>query len=400
MFLLEKNFAKMFVPAYCKGDRDYLAALPEIEIFEHPDPSDRDEKRNVRISNGIATINILGVLGDGIPSWMSHTSYVSIVEGIRIAEADESVEEIFFNADGPGGFVSGWMPAALAIANTTKPTTAIVGNMAASATWMLIAMADKIIARDNLTSIGSIGVAAEYMDLTRMFQDMGIDIHTFTNDESKDKRPDLSTVSGRQVIQDGINDVYHEIEALIAQGRGVTIDFLRENFGAGRVMLAKDALSAKMVDEIKQKAMLSDGRTLETEDITQENEEMEIIKNIQDLKAAHPSLCEELSKASASDAYTKGLEEGKTAEKKRVNDWAVFAEVETEAVIAGIKGDEEIAGSTTAIYAAKKVQQDTLKKMSDENGPDVDTGTVKDDEIQTQKDADFEAALDAELAKK
>lgn len=399
MFLLEKNFAKMFVPAYCKGDKNYLAALPEIEIFDHLDPDERDEKRNVRISNGVATINILGVLGDGIPRWMSHTSYVSIVEGIRIAEADESVEQIILNADGPGGFVSGWMPAALAIMNTAKPTTAIVGNMAASATWMLIAMADKIIARDNLTSIGSIGVAAEYMDLTRMFQEMGIDIHTFTNDESKDKRPDLATVSGRQVIQDGINDVYHEIEALIAVGRNVSIEFLRENFGAGRVMLAKDALSAKMVDEIKQKSMLSDGDTLDTEDITQENEEMEI-KTIQELKTAYPSFCEEISKASASEAHAKGREEGTKAEKKRVNDWAIFAEVETEAVIAGISGDEEISSSTIGLFSAKKVQQDTLKDMSDENGDDVNTGAVKDDEIQTAKDAEFESALDAELAKK
>lgn len=399
MFLLEKKFAKMFVPAYCKGDKNYLAALPEIEIFDHRDPDERDERRNVKISNGIATINILGVLGDGIPPWMSHTSYVSIVEGVRIAEADESVEEIFYNADGPGGFVSGWMPAALAIANGKKPSTAIVGNMAASATYMLVAMADKVIARDNLTSIGSIGVAAEYVDMTRMFEEMGIDIHSFTNDESKDKRPDLSTVAGRQVIQDGINDVYHEIEAMLAVGRNVSIDFLRENFGAGRVMLAKDALSAKMVDEIKQKSMLSDGGMLDTEEITQENEEMEI-KNIQDLKIAYPSFCEEISKASASEAHAKGLEEGTKAEKKRVNDWAIFADVEPEAVIAGIKGEEEISGSTTALLAAKKVHQDSLKDMSDENGEDVDTGTVKDDEIQTQKDAEFEAALDAELAKK
>lgn len=404
MFFIEKRFASVFIPALYKGDRDFLAAMPGVEIFEHMDQIDR-EKKNVHISNGIATISIFGVLGDDLPWWMSHTSYVSIIEGIRIADADESVEKIILEVDSPGGFVSGWMPAALAIKNSVKPVTAIVGNMAASAAYMLASQADDIIARDNLTTLGSIGVASEHMDFTRFFEEMGIDVHTFTNAESKDKRPDLNTAEGRAVIQKEIDDIYHEIEILLADGRGVTIDFLRENFGEGRVMLAKEALSAKMVDEIKQKDLLLNESSSGSDEIKQEIEQMEKINTVADFKAHNLSLYDSICADSRKQGETEGFGAGNTAEKERVNKWASFIDVEQEACIAGIKEGTELDSVTMARYAAKQVHNNALADMSKENGDDkgetVETGEIKDDETdpKAKADADFAAALDAECAK-
>jgi len=263
MFFLEKKFASDFVPAFCKGDKAFLATMSEVQIFD--DVSQVNKALNLRVENGNGIIGVKSLLGDGLPWWIDGTSYTSIIDGIAAAEADSSVERIILDVNSPGGYVSGWMPAAMAIQAATKPVTAFVGDLAASAAYMLAAMADEIIARDNLSTLGSIGVAAEYMDFNNFLKSMGIDVHTFTNDESKDKRPDLSTEEGRQIIQDGINDVYHEIEIMIAQGRKVDTEFLRENFGAGRVMLAKDALSAKMIDNIKQKDSLSSDNFCEAE---------------------------------------------------------------------------------------------------------------------------------------
>lgn len=409
MLVLEKNFAKIFIPAFIKGDKALLSTIPGVQIFDHEDDDDvhssHNGKKNVQISNGTATIKILGMLGDDLPWWINHTSYISIVEGVRIAEADESVEEIVYLVDSPGGFVSGFMPAALAMRNGTKPSKALIANMAASGGYMLASQADKIEARDFLTSVGSIGVANEFMDFTRFFVEMGIDIYTFTNEESKDKRPDLSTKEGRQVIQDGIDEVYHEIEVLIAEGRGVTVEFLRENFGAGRVMLAKAGLSAKMVDEIKQKDILSENGISESEEIEKDDEMADKIINISDLKAAHPGLCSEMISTVTAEAKAEGVKEGQAIEKKRVSGWVAFNDVEPEAVAAGIKGNEEIDDSTRAIYAVKKVNQDNLQSQVDENGDDngkeLQTGEVNDDEVDAKKLAEktAEAEFDAEYAK-
>ena len=405
MLFLEKKFASIFIPAFAKGDKDFLATLPGVEIFDDSERPGRSlgPEKNVHISNGIATIGVFSILGDGLPFWVSHTSYTSIIEGVRIAEADESVEKIVLEIDSPGGFVFGWMPAALAILNAEKPVTAVVGNLAASAAYMLASQADEIIARDNLTTLGSIGVASEHMDFTRFFEDMGIDIHTFTNKESKAKRPDLSTEEGRAIIQKEIQDVYNEIEIMIAAGREVTIEFLRENFGAGRVMLAKEALSAKMVNEIKQKDLLSNESLSGGDEIQQENETM----NISQLKAEHPDLFKQVSdsaaQAAATTAKAEGVEEGKQIEKKRVAKWASFVDVDNEACVAGIKGDADLDEVTMAQYAAKQVNAGRLKDMStengDENGNDISVGDIDDDETQSQASKTFEAELDAELAK-
>ena len=63
----------------------------------------------------------------------SLTEYGFIAEASAAADADEYVERIEYFIDSPGGYVDGLMPAVRAMREVSKPTSAKVGGMAASA---------------------------------------------------------------------------------------------------------------------------------------------------------------------------------------------------------------------------------------------------------------------------
>lgn len=207
------------------------------------------------VKDGVAHIPIIGELSEK-PSMSAalfgqdQTTFGSIIDNIKLASEDPTVEKIIFEVDSPGGNVSGVDQTAMAIRAIKKPTEAHVHNMAASAAFWLAAQADKIVALTPTAEIGSIGVAVEIMDDSEQLKNEGLKIHTIVSVGAEKKRPDVSTKKGRDQIRDRLTAVHDIFVNRVAIGRKVSEEKVRSDFGHGGLLIASEALEAGMIDKV------------------------------------------------------------------------------------------------------------------------------------------------------
>jgi len=206
-------------------------------------------------SEGAAHITIAGVLEPkpdvcAILFDLDMTTYSDIIEGIQKAEADDSVSKIILDVDTPGGNVIGLFKAADTIRNARKPTLAIVSGMAASAGYALVSQADEIEAENESIEVGSIGVVTERVVTTEADKARGVTRYILTSENAPDKRPDVSTDEGRLKIVARLTKLESVFIDYVAAGRNATPDFVKENFGRGGMLIAREALEIGMIDSI------------------------------------------------------------------------------------------------------------------------------------------------------
>lgn len=164
-------------------------------------------------------------------------------------EKDESIEEIVINFDTGGGEASGISELANQIHSISKPTTAYIDGLGASAGYWLASACDKVVANESAL-IGSVGVVFAFLDTTKMQEKIGIEQIEIVSTVSPNKRVDIKSDDGRAKIQVLADDLADIFVSSVASYRGVTKEYVKENFGKGDVMIASKALEAKMIDEI------------------------------------------------------------------------------------------------------------------------------------------------------
>lgn len=178
------------------------------------------------------------------------TTYADIIKGIEQAEADESVKTIIFDIDSPGGNVVGLTKTADKIRTASKPTRAVVLDMAASAAYWLASQTDSLEAENESIEVGSIGVVTEYADYSESDKQRGVKRYIITSENAPDKRLDVTNDSDRAKIVTRITKLETVFIDYVAAGRNTTPDNVKENYGKGGVLIARDALSAGMIDRI------------------------------------------------------------------------------------------------------------------------------------------------------
>lgn len=231
------------------------------KIYRAPVSSDSSGKLYEIDQAGAAHIPIFGMLtpqanpcaamfGEAV------TEYGYIIAACQDADADPAVASVIFEIDSGGGMVDGCDMAAQAMAAITKPTEARVENLAASAAYWLACMADKIIALTPSAQFGSIGVAYEEYDDDGALASEGIAHRVYTSTEAPDKRPDTKTPEGRAKIVSQLDELHQVFVGRVADGRKVSADKVRKDFGRGGLLIASTAMAAGMIDEIKGKAII------------------------------------------------------------------------------------------------------------------------------------------------
>ncbi len=112
------------------------------------------------------------------------------------------------------------------------------------------------------------------------------------------------------------------------------------------------------------------------------------------LKAENPSLYA----AILAEGHDAGVIEGTAAERDRVGAWAVFNEINPEAVKAGIESGKPLTATKTAEFNLQIAKGDKVEAAKEDNPDAIDTKTevLTKEEIQAKKDKDL---LDKELGK-
>lgn len=228
---------------------------PEVRAFF--DDEERKREPATPPPQSIAVIPIHGVLArrmNMMTRASGGTSLASVSKALRESVASSSVKAIILDIDSPGGEVMGIteLHAEILKARRTKPVTAHVSGMAASAAFHLASAAQEITATPS-AMLGSVGVIGVHIDESKAMEDAGLNVTLKTAGKFKADASGLVPLSeeGEKELQRRVDEAMSIMIRDIAKGRGMSASAVRKSFGDARVVEAKLALELKMIDKIE-----------------------------------------------------------------------------------------------------------------------------------------------------
>ena len=181
------------------------------------------------------------------------TSVEEFQQAFRDAVADPQVSAIVIDVDSPGGAVAGVDELAAEIyrARGTKPITAVVNTLMASAAYWIASAADQVVITPS-GEAGSIGVIAAHEDQSAWYERMGVKVSLVTAGRYKGENNPFEplTDEGREAIQARVDESYGRFTRAVARHRGVAVETVRAEFGEGRMFGAREAVRRGMVDRV------------------------------------------------------------------------------------------------------------------------------------------------------
>lgn len=200
----------------------------------------------------IAVIPIRGVIARHAHSMGASTE--DIVRATRAAVNSRHVDAILYVVDSPGGTVGGVPEAADEIhaAGQVKPTMAYVDGLSASAGYWLSAAAREVMASRSADGVGSIGVYTIHQDLSKALEQDGVAVTPISAGKFKlEAAPwEPLTDEAREFLQAQVDEAYGWFTAAVATYRADTPANVRNGYGEGRVLGAKDAKAANLIDRV------------------------------------------------------------------------------------------------------------------------------------------------------
>jgi signal peptide peptidase SppA len=166
---------------------------------------------------------------------------------------DPEVGAIVLDIDSPGGQVNGVEELSQKIYNARgkKPIVAVANHLMASAAYWIGSAADEIVTTPS-ADIGSIGVFAVHEDMSAALEKEGIKVSVIKAGKYKAEANSYQplTEEARAAIQTRIDETYDSFVSSVARNRGVSPAIVRNGFGEGRVVGARQALKEGMADRI------------------------------------------------------------------------------------------------------------------------------------------------------
>jgi len=179
----------------------------------------------------IALIHITGIIAGTGNEFDGVATPERVLEQLDQALADPTVHAILLRIDSPGGTPAASQEIAMEVARASeeKPVVVSVGDVAASGAYMIASQADEIVASPT-SAIGSIGVITQIPNITGLLDKLGIEFTVLTAGEYKDAGSPFRSLTPTEtaLIQTEIDVVYDEFIRVVAEGRGMTEDEVRE----------------------------------------------------------------------------------------------------------------------------------------------------------------------------
>lgn len=213
--------------------------------------------RPYTVVGGILQIPVRGVLLHDFPyqffGWA--TGYRYIEKAFQRGMADANVRGIAFIVDSPGGSVAGCFDAvdrmleARAEAASDKPVRAFAAELACSAAYAISVVADTItVSRTGY--VGSVGVVTSHMDVSKLYEEMGIKITFIHAGKYKVEGNSFEPLSAdaKKRIQAHIDELYSTFVAYVAANRGLEEQAVRDT--EALVFSASESLEVGFADSI------------------------------------------------------------------------------------------------------------------------------------------------------
>jgi protease IV len=161
-----------------------------------------------------------------------------------------SARALILDIDSPGGTTEGSERLYDEIRRIakTKPTVAVVGTLGASGAYITAIAADRIFVHQN-SLVGSIGVLAEYPNVSGLLDKIGVKFETIKSSPLKAAPNGLEPTSdaARAAIAAIIDDSFAWFKGLVRERRGMSDDELAR-VDDGRVFTGRQSLPLKLAD--------------------------------------------------------------------------------------------------------------------------------------------------------
>jgi signal peptide peptidase SppA len=206
--------------------------------------------------NGVGVVPINGVIAKKMNmfSEISGGASTQLVErDFRGAMNDTQVKAILLDIDSPGGAVDGTQDLANVIyeARGKKPICAFTDGIMASAAYWIGSAADKIFISGDTTQVGSIGVVASHVDISKAEESRGVKTTEIVAGKYKRIASRYSPLSeeGKATLQEMVDYLYRVFVEDVAKFRGTTEQRVL-GMADGKVFIGKQALRAGLVDGV------------------------------------------------------------------------------------------------------------------------------------------------------
>ena len=212
----------------------------------------QEQRKPFAFANGMAIIPVSGTLVNRFNwAYSSVTGYNFIRSQINSALADDDVTGIVLDVNTYGGEAAGCFELAADIraARSKKPVMAVVDSNAYSAGYAIASAASKIVLTPS-GGVGSIGVIAMHVDMSKAWADYGYKVTLIYEAEHKadgnpyEPLPDDVKAS----IQKNIHTSYGMFTALVAENLGMDEQKVRDT--KSRIYRAEEALSLGLIHAI------------------------------------------------------------------------------------------------------------------------------------------------------
>lgn len=220
-------------------------------------PSSRAANRGEQGSpENIAVIPIYGVIMHRPTMDISSGGGFSIQrfrQQFQAAMENPSVSAIVLDVDSPGGMVDGVEEMAKEIyqARRKKKCVAIANTLAASAAYYLASSAEELAVTPS-GEVGSIGVYMVHQDMSRAYDQQGITNTLIRAGKHKAEGNPWMPLDEESMasLQGQVDAHFDMFTRAVARNRGVSIETVRNGFGEGRTVMAKEAVKMGMADKV------------------------------------------------------------------------------------------------------------------------------------------------------
>ncbi len=230
----------------------------EIRVrLEAAQAASKNRSAPIPTGGAVAVINIFGPIvqhGDMFTDVSGVVSTGGVTKLFREAMGDPNVKAIALNIDSPGGGVYGIdeLASEIRAARGGKPIVAVANSEMASAAYYIGTAADELVVTPG-GQVGSIGVFMAHEDLSVALEQEGVKVTLVSAGKYKTEASPFEPLSedAREAIQRTVNAYYNAFVDAVAKGRGVRPTEVRNGFGQGRMVTAKEAVSLAMADRIE-----------------------------------------------------------------------------------------------------------------------------------------------------
>jgi signal peptide peptidase SppA len=216
----------------------------------------RRERPETVVRGSIAVMPLFGIMAQRmnmVVDFSGGTSTTMFGQAFDALMDDPAIGAIVLDVDSPGGSVFGLEELSKKIfaARGKKKLVAVANSLMASAAYYVATAAEQVYVTPG-GQVGSVGTLAIHGEGSKADEAAGFRYTLIRAGEYKAEGNPYEPLGdeARNEMQRRVNGYYDMFVAAVARHRGVTKTVVQRDYGQGRVLMAKDAKEAGMVDGI------------------------------------------------------------------------------------------------------------------------------------------------------